>query len=41
MFVGLALDETNQYDLSDERIKAGASKSSTKWQSITPDVTEA
>ncbi len=40
LFVGLALDETNQYDLSDERIQSCVSRSSTKWQSITPDVTD-
>lgn len=37
LFVGLALDETNQYDLSDERIKTGVSKSSRKWPRSLPD----
>ncbi len=38
LFVGLALDETNQYDLSDERIQSWcASRSSAKWPNTFPD----
>lgn len=37
LFVGLALDETNQYDLSDERIRTGVNKFSAKWPNTTPE----
>lgn len=37
LFVGLALDETNQYDLSDERIQTGVNKFSAKWPNTTPE----
>ncbi len=38
LFVGLALDETNQYDLSDERLQTGANKFWVRWPSSLADL---
>jgi len=40
LFVGLALEKLTSMTLATSVFRAGASKSSTKWQSITPDLTD-